>query len=186
MPLLFVSLAVQRRGGPMIGWNELIFVAHLASAGVILLGAARLGRTWVTALIVVCTVLMNIAVTKQMTLFGLSVTGSNVLFATVFLANDVLNEHFGKRAARSAALAGFASGIVVVIMMQFVLWYRPNQEDTAQSSLEYFFNVGVYPRIVIVSIVSYPLARLIDVNIHQVVPRISRKHGRCQRQESSA
>ena len=143
----------------------------MAAAGVILLGASRLGRTWITALVVICTVLMNIAVTKQMNLFGLSVTGGNVLFATVFLANDVLNEHFGKQAARSAVLTGFASGIVVVVMMQFVLAYRPNEHDTAQSSLNYFFNVAVYPRIVVVSMISYLLAQLIDVQVYQLVRR---------------
>ena len=155
----------------MTGANELLFLGHLAAAGVILLCAARLGRTWITALVVICTVLMNIAVTKQMTLFGLPVTGGNVLFATVFLANDVLNEHFGKQAARTAVLTGFAGGIVVVVMMQFVLAYRPNEYDTAQANLEYFFDVAVYPRIVVVSMISYLLAQLIDVQVYQLIRR---------------
>lgn len=151
--------------------NELIFLLHLLSAGAILLLFARLGRGWLVALIVVCTLLMNIAVAKSMTLFGMAVTGGNVLFATVFLANDVLNEHFGERAARQAVLIGFATGLVVVVMMQFVLRYAPNEFDTAQGALALLFDVRAYPRVVAASMVSYLLSQLLDVQIYQWVRR---------------
>jgi uncharacterized integral membrane protein (TIGR00697 family) len=153
--------------------NELIFVAHLIVAGVVLLLAGRLGRTWLTALIVVCTVLMNIAVQKQMTIFGLEVTGGNVLFATVFLANDVLNEHFGPRAARQAVMTGFAAGLFTVIMMQFVLWYRPNDHDFAQESMILFFRGEHYGRIVAVSMVSYALSQLLDTQVYHAIRRMT-------------
>jgi len=156
-----------------LGWNELVFFLHTLSAGVILLGAARLGRTWLTALVVVCTVLMNIAVAKQMTLFGLQVTGGNVLFATVFLANDVLNEHFGLRAARRAVLTGFAAGLATVVMMQFALAYIPNEHDQAQEHLIFFFRGEAYGRIVVVSMISYLLAQLLDTQLYQIIRRAS-------------
>jgi uncharacterized integral membrane protein (TIGR00697 family) len=155
----------------MIGSNELVFLAHLATAGAILLAAARLGRTWVTAMIVVCTVLMNIAVMKQMTLFGLEVTGGNVLFATVFLASDVLNEHYGRRAARTAVLIGFCAGLTVLAMMSFVLWYAPNRYDDSAAHLSYFFGISAYPRIVAASMLSYLLAQLLDVSLYHLVRR---------------
>ncbi|MCB9850950.1 MAG: queuosine precursor transporter [Phycisphaerales bacterium] len=149
--------------------NEAVFLLHLLVAGAIVLVAGRFGRTWLVALIVVCTLLMNIAVAKSITLFGWEVTGGNVLFATVFLANDVLNEHFGKRAARQAVLIGFASGLVVVVMMQFVLRYAPNAHDTSQSALAMLFDVRAYPRVVLASMVSYLLAQLLDVQIYQLI-----------------
>lgn len=153
--------------------NELVFFAHLAAAGLILLLAGRLGASWITALIVVCTVLMNIAVQKQMTLFGLKVTGGNVLFATVFLANDVLNEHYGVRSARRAVMTGFAAGLVTVIMMQFVLWYRPNEHDVSQESMRLFFRGDHYARIVVVSMVSYALAQLLDTHLYHGLRRLT-------------
>lgn len=155
--------------------NEVIFFLHLLVAGVILLFAARLGRMWLTALVVTCTLLMNIAVFKQMTLFGLAVTGGNVLFATVFLANDVLNEHFSKRAARAAVFTGFAAGIAVVALMQFVLWYTPNKYDDANGHLAYFFNVGAFPRIIVASMLSYLIAQLLDTQLYQFFRRLTGK-----------
>lgn len=154
-----------------LGENEAVFFLHVLAAGVILLGAARLGRTWLTAMIVVCTVLMNIVVSKQMTLFGLQVTGGNVEFATVFLANDVLNEHYGLRAARRAVLTGFAAGLFTVVMMQFVLAYKPDVNDESQPHLLFFFNVQAFPRIVIVSMISYLLAQLLDSQLYRMIRR---------------
>jgi uncharacterized integral membrane protein (TIGR00697 family) len=153
-----------------------VFVGHLLVAGVLLVGVARLGRVWLVALLVVCTILMNIAVMKQMTVFGLAVTGGNVLFATVFLANDVINEHYGRRAARSAVVIGFVSGLVVMIMMQFVLLYRANQFDEAQAHLEYLFDTLAYPRIIVASMISYLLAQLLDAQLYHFIRQRTGPH----------
>ncbi len=151
----------------MFGTNEALLLTHLAVSGAILLITARFGRAWLTAFIVVCTLLMNLAVQKSMTVFGMPITGGNVLFATVFLANDVLNEHFGRKAARQAVLIGFSSGLIVVVMMQIILRYAVNEYDLAQSHLEFLFDIRAYPRIVAASMVSYLLAQLLDVSMYQ-------------------
>lgn len=151
--------------------NELIFIIHILVAGALLLAAARLGRVWLTALVVTCTILMNIAVTKQMRLFTLDVTGGNVLFATIFLANDVLNEHYGRRAARTAVMIGFACGMAVVVLMLPLLLYVPSRSDDAQLHLEYFFNVASYPRIVIASMLSYLLSQIMDTHLYDFIHR---------------
>lgn len=155
----------------MFAYNEWLFVCHLLVAGGMLLVVGRFGRAWLVAVVVTCTVLMNIAVMKQMTLFSLPVTGGNVLFATVFLANDVINEHFGRRAARSAVLIGFASGLIVLVMMQFVLAYKPNEFDTGDPHIAFLFNARAYPRIVAASMVSYLLAQLLDTQIYHFIRR---------------
>jgi hypothetical protein len=151
----------------MTGHNELLFTIHTLAAGAFVLAAARLGRVWLVAMIVICTILMNLAVFKQMTLFGLPVTGGNVLFAAVFLSNDILNEHFGPRAARQAVWIGFAGGLVVIAMMAFVGAYLPNEYDDAQSHLRYFFNPAAYARIVVASMASYLMSQMLDVALYR-------------------
>ncbi|HVP09645.1 MAG TPA: queuosine precursor transporter [Phycisphaerae bacterium] len=155
----------------MAAHNELLFLAHVLVGGGLILAAGRRGQAWLVSLIVVCTILMNIAVFKQMTVFGLAVTGGNVLYATVFLANDVLNEHFGRRAARRAVVMGFCAGLTVVILMQFELFYRPNSYDDSQSHFDYFFSVAAYPRIVVASMVSYLLSQLLDTQLYDLIRR---------------
>lgn len=149
--------------------NEVIFFLHLLLAGGLLLGAGRLGRGWLTALIVACTLMMNIVVCKQETLFGLAVTGGNILYATVFLANDVINEHYGRRAARAAVFTGFAAGLAVLVLMEIELWYAPNEFDDAQPHLQYFFAAHAFPRIVIVSMISYLGSQLLDTGLYQLI-----------------
>ena len=160
----------------MLGTNELLFLLHLLVAGAILLAAGRLGATGVTMLIVICGIAMNIAVQKQMTLFGLLVTGGNVEFATVFLANDVLNEHYGPRAARRAIWLSFAANLAMVVLMQFVLAYRPHVEDAAQPHLYALFNAAAYPRVVVASMVSYLVSQLLDTTLYQAIRRRTGPH----------
>ncbi len=156
--------------------NESLFVLHLLTCGALLLVAARQGRAGLGAVVVTCTILMNIVVMKQFTVFGLSVTGGNVLFAIVFLANDVLNEHFGKKAARAAVYLGFSASLAVVIVTQFELLYAPNSSDDAQPHLDYFFAANAYPRIVLVSMVSYLASQLLDTQVYHFIRRQTGTH----------
>lgn len=154
-----------------MGYNEMIFLGHLVLAGAVLAVAARLGRIWVTGLIVTFTILMNITVMKNLTILGMSVTDGNVQFATVFLANNVLNEHYGRAAAREAVWVAFFCGLAAVVIMQFDLWYAPNASDSAQTHLEFFFNLRAFPRIMIVSMISYLLSQLLDVQLYHLIRR---------------
>lgn len=153
----------------MIGSNEALFLLHSILGGSALLLCARLGRAYVLGAIVTCTILMNIAVQKQMTLFGMTVTGGNVLFGLVFLGVDILNEHYSKRVARQAVWVGFTTSMLVVLMMQFVLRYAPLPDDPAQEPMSYFFNATAYPRIVLASMCSYLLSQLLDVQVYQAL-----------------
>ncbi len=153
----------------MTASNEFLFFLHAIIGGIVLLIASRLGRLYVIGAIVTCTILMNIAVQKQMTLFGMTVTGGNVLFGLVCLGVDILNEHYGKRVARNAVFVGFAANVFVVLMMQFVLRYTPIESDPAQEPMKFFFNATAYPRIVCASMASYLLSQLLDVQIYQAL-----------------
>jgi uncharacterized integral membrane protein (TIGR00697 family) len=149
--------------------NEIVFLTHLLLVGAILLAAARRGELWLSTFIALCVVLMNVVVMKNHSLFGLPVTGGNVLYAAVFLASNVLNEHYGRAAARRAVYLGFAAGLGVVVLLQIELLYRPDATDTAQGHLAYFFAYDHYPRIVAASMVTYLLAQLIDIGIYQAL-----------------
>ncbi len=55
----------------------------------------RLGKHYLTAYVAASIVLANIFVTKQMKLFSLDATsGKGMLYGSIFLATDLLSEHF--------------------------------------------------------------------------------------------
>jgi len=109
--------------------NEAIFFLQVFIVLGCVILAARLGQIWLVALMSAMLVLMNIFVLKQMNLFGMALTGGNVLYAAVFLTTDVLTEHWGERAAYRAVRIGFCVSVFFVATSSLILWYAPNAYD---------------------------------------------------------
>jgi len=141
--------------------NETIFILQTLVSLALTLFAFRMGRKWLIALVAVNVVLMNIFVLKQMNLFGMAATGGNVLYASVFLATDLLAEHYGKKQAFKAVQVGFFASIVFLIMTQFVLKFSPSEWDFAQGSFETLFTLS--PRIVAASMFTYLISQNLDI-----------------------
>ncbi len=121
------------------------------------------------ALIAVNVVLMNVFVMKQVDLFGMAATGGNVLYASVFLATDLLSEHYGKKAAFRAVKIGFFGSVVFVVMTQFMLLMQPNDWDFAQGAFETLFTLS--PRIVGASMVTYLVSQHLDIYLFDAIKK---------------
>jgi len=67
------------------------------------MGALRLGKEGLTAFVSLAALLANLFVLKQVTLFGLTITCTDVLAIGSILALNLLQEHFGKASASKAA-----------------------------------------------------------------------------------
>ncbi|MFW5870058.1 MAG: queuosine precursor transporter [Candidatus Sumerlaeota bacterium] len=144
--------------------NELIFLLQSAVALSFVITAARLGRVWLVAMLAVMLVLMNVFVLKQMTLFGMDVTGGNVLYAAVFLGTDLLAEYYGKKSAYRAVRIGFVVSLFFVLMGQMILWYEPNQYDFAHGALKTL--LAPTWRIVGASMLTYLIVQHLDVFLY--------------------
>lgn len=132
----------------------------LVSLGFVLL-AFRLGKAYLIGMIVACAILMNIFVVKGMYLFGLAATGGNILYASIFLATDILGEYWGKKAAHKAVMIGFFASVFFLISSQFILNFVPADFDIAQSAFKTIFTLT--PRIVIGSMIAYLISQNLDV-----------------------
>jgi len=87
--------------------NSTLFILMALTSLSFVLIAFRLGKVWLISLITANVVMMNIFVVKGMYIFGLAGTGGNVLYASIFLATDILCEHYGKQEAVKAIRIGF-------------------------------------------------------------------------------
>lgn len=141
--------------------NEAIFFAQALVALSAVLVAARLGAAWLTGLICAMIVLMNLFVLKQMRLFGMDVTGGNVLYAAVFLSTDLLAEHWGRRRAYRAVWAGFFVSVFFVAMSCCMLLTKPNAYDWASEPLAALLEPQW--RIVGASMLTYLVVQHLDV-----------------------
>ncbi len=142
--------------------NELLFIIQTIIGLAFTLMAFSMGRNWLYGYIAVCIVLANIFVTKQITLFGIPATGGNVLYGSIFLATDLLAEHFGKREARQAILLGFGAALFYLIMSQFILKFNPSPDDWgAAEGMATIFDFA--PAIVIASLMAYLISQFHDI-----------------------
>ncbi len=149
--------------------NELIFFALLFFTLITTLVALRLGRVYLFGLIMVEVALMNVFVTKQFDLFGLAVTGGNVLYGGIFLTTDLLNEFYGKTVAKRAVWAGFGAGVFMLIASTLTTAFTPNDFDIAQSAFETIFSPTF--RIVLASLASYLIFQTFDVWFYDYLKR---------------
>ena len=141
--------------------NELIFIIQTLLALGLVLAAFRLGKVWLVGLLSGYIVLMNIFVLKGINLFGFDATGGNALYGAIFLATDLLAEHYGKKEAQRMVRIGFGVSLVFLVMSQFIAWYQPAEFDFAHGALATLFTLT--PRIVLGSMIAYLVSQHLDI-----------------------
>ncbi|BDQ34573.1 queuosine precursor transporter [Pseudodesulfovibrio portus] len=142
--------------------NELLWISFaLVDLCMVLVVFRLFGRVGLFGLLVFNLLLCNIQVLKTVELFGLTTTLGNVLYASVFLATDLLSEFYGKKEAKKGVLLGFVALVMMVGYMQMALYFQPAADDFAQPHLSALF--GFLPRIALASMIAYLVSQLHDV-----------------------
>ncbi|MEC9488725.1 MAG: queuosine precursor transporter [Halanaerobium sp.] len=145
--------------------NEILFILMtIIGLGMTLLAYLLGGKAWLKAIIGVNIILANIYVTKQINLFGIAATGGNILYGSIFLATDLLSEHYGKDEANDGVRMGFYFALVFVITSQFIIRFAPNAYDTVQNSMLTLFTF--LPRILLASLIAYLLSQFTDIYLY--------------------
>ncbi|WP_414043118.1 queuosine precursor transporter [Macrococcus sp. EM39E] len=127
------------------------------------------GKEGLFVWVAIGTVIANIQVTKTVELFGITATLGNVLFASIYLATDILNDRYGRKVAKKAVWFGFSSAIIMIVLMTTSLQFIPTKTDIAQESMQTLF--GVVPRIVLGSIIAYIIGQYVDVYLFNLIKK---------------
>ncbi len=151
--------------------NEIIFFSLLLFMLASTLLAFRLGRAYLFGLVMLQVGLMNIFVVKQFDVFGLAVTGGNILYGGIFLATDLINEHYGKKIAKKAVWAGLGAGIFMLVASQLTTAFSPNDFDYAQGAFQSIFSPTF--RIVFASLLSYMIFQNFDVWFYDYLKKVT-------------
>ena len=115
----------------------------------------------------IATIIANILVCKSIELFSFTTNLGNILFASSFLATDIMSEKYGAKESRKAIVLGVVSQVIFVIMTQFGLLYVPAAEDLAQESMKGLFSINL--RVSIASIVMYFASNMADIYIFEKI-----------------
>lgn len=140
------------------------FLMLILNFGAILLIYRKFGKAGLFIWIPISTIIANLQVLKFVELFGIEATLGNIVYATSFLATDILSENYGKNDAKKAVYFGFISLICMTLFMQVALLFTPSENDWANGHLASIFEF--MPRIVVGSLTAYLLSQLHDVTAY--------------------
>lgn len=144
--------------------NEIILAVEVIAVFTLLLLFHKFfDREGVIAWVAIATVLANIITAKNAMIFGLSTARGTVMFASTFLATDILSECYTKEDAKKAVYIGLFSNVVLISATQIALRYIPSPFDYANDAMNTLFALNL--RISVASAAMYFIANMTDVYI---------------------
>lgn len=142
--------------------NEvLLFIEVIIVFSMVLLSNKLFKKEGLIAWVAIATVLANIITAKNAMIFGLSTAIGTVMFASTFLATDILTECYSKEEAKKAVYLGLFSDVVLIVSTQVALRYTPSPFDYANEAMQTLFALNL--RISIASAVMYFIANMADI-----------------------
>lgn len=142
--------------------NNLILLAEVAAVFGALLVCYRLfGKTGAAAWVAMATILANVITAKNADIFGMSTAIGTVMFASTFLATDILTEYHGREEAKKAVLVGLFADVLLIVSTQIALLYKPSEFDYADGAMQTLFALNL--RISLASMTMYFIANMADV-----------------------
>lgn len=146
--------------------NELILFIEIIVTFTLLLFMNKIfGKTGVIAWTCIASILANIITAKNAVLFTFPTAIGSVMFASTFLATDILTEYYSFKDAKMAVGMSICATIIFIIASQISLFYIPSPNDYAHESMSTLFSLNL--RISISSIIMYALANMLDIYIFQ-------------------
>ncbi|MFH1848577.1 MAG: queuosine precursor transporter [archaeon] len=142
--------------------NELLWVVLLVLNFFLVIAAFRLfGRTGLYAWVAMAIILANIQVMKTVEIFGLVTALGNIIYASLFLVTDILNEVYDRKSAQRAVWIGFFVLISTTLIMQVTLYFVPHESDSLSEPISKIFSL--LPRIAVASLTAYLISQTHDV-----------------------
>lgn len=142
--------------------NELLLVGSIFIIyGSLIVMLKLFGKQGLFCFTSIATIAANIEVLIVVNAFGMEITLGNVLFASTFLATDILSEIYGKEEARRAVHIGITTSLIFIVLSQWWLLYTPAGSDFAMPAMKTIFSNT--PRLMLVSMVVYAIVQEFDV-----------------------
>ena len=118
----------------------------------------------------IATIIANILVCKSINVLGLETCLGNVLFASSFLATDIMNEKYGSNHSKKAIIIAAISQIIFIIMTQYALLYQPSKVDVSNESMKALFSINL--RVSIASLIMFFISNMFDIYLYEKIRTI--------------
>lgn len=146
--------------------NECLWVILIiTNFGLTLLAFRFWGKVGLFVFAIISIILTNIQALKQVTLFGLNGSMSDISYVSVYLISDILSENYGKETAKKIVGLGMFSIMAVSVIMYISLRFIPNGYDETQQALSDIFSV--FPRLLTASLCAFFVSQRYDIFAYQ-------------------
>ena len=112
----------------------------------------------------IASIIANLTVCKMIDVFNFTTSLGNVIFASTFLATDILSEKYSAKEARKSVYLSIFSSITFIIITQLTLVFIPSSEDVVQESMKSLFSINL--RTSIASMGMFFIANMLDIYIY--------------------
>lgn len=113
----------------------------------------------------IATIMANILVCKSIDILGLTASLGNVMFASIFLATDILSEKYNVKDSRKAVMLAIVSQIIFILATTLAVSYIPSKTDLSHESMKTLFSINV--RVSISSIVMFGASNMLDIYLFE-------------------
>lgn len=147
--------------------NSLLFITSCSIVMVCALLSLKQGKTMLIAWIALLGILANLFVLKQISLFGLNATASDVFAVGSLLGLNLLREHYNLKACKQAIWVSFACMVFFTVMGQIHLFYQPSPYDDSQTAYQFLLQPN--PRIMAASMLVFFSIQWFDVFFYHFI-----------------
>lgn len=141
--------------------SELVFFSLMIVPLFLVLLCHRLGKEWLFAILVFLTITTAVVAGKIITIFGFDASIGTPLYAAIFLATDILAEHYGERDARKAVWMGFFASVLFVVVGQLIIRAPASANIELANALSQLFEF--LPRLVSGGLFAYMISQQFDI-----------------------
>ena len=115
----------------------------------------------------IATILANLTVCKMIDVFNFTTSLGNVLFASTFLATDIMSEKYSKSDAKKGIYLSIFAGISFIIISQLTLLFIPSSDDIVNDSMKQLFNVSI--RTTAASMLMFFISNMSDIYLYNKI-----------------
>ena len=112
----------------------------------------------------IATILANITVCKMIDIMSFTTSLGNAIFASTFLATDILSEKYSKNDAKKAVYISIFANISFILITQMALLFTPSSEDVVNHAMKTLFSINL--RTTIASTTMFFIANMLDIYIY--------------------
>ena len=112
----------------------------------------------------IATILANLTVCKMIGIFKYTTSLGNVLFASTYLATDIMSEKYSKKDAKKGVYLSIFSGIVFIIITQLTLKFIPSSDDVVNDAMKTLFSISI--RTIAASMFMFFISNMADVYLY--------------------